>query len=136
MSTTSQVGALLACVILVSLSGCSEPYSKKLVGTWESTVELEGGKSVVVTIEFKPDGGLRTGHGPLELTGTWKVVKEDGKTVTVETEVTGLGIGGETPRVDKSKADKQTLTVVFEDANTVVVTRADGKQTPKWKRKT
>jgi hypothetical protein len=137
MSTTRRVGAVLVCVLVLSAGGCSEPYSKKLVGTWEGTEDMLG-KSETVTFEFKPDGGLRLALGPFEMTGTYKVAKEDGKTVTLDTEMTGLNIGGKTlgDEKTKTKGDKKTITVVFEDADTISVTSPDGKQeTKKLKRK-
>ena len=136
MSTTRRVGAVLVCVLLLSAGGCSEPFSKKLVGTWEGSEDL-GGKAETVTMEFKPDGGLRLAMGPFEMTGTYKVVKEDGKTVTLDTEMTGLNIGGEKLGDEKTKpkGDKKTVTVVFEDDNTISMT-SDGKpETKKLKRK-
>jgi hypothetical protein len=134
MSTTRRVGLVIVCAVLVSASGCSEPYGKKLVGTWEGTEQPPGGgKAEVITFEFKADGTMRLAGGPIELTGTYKVVKEDGKTLTLDTEVTGLNIGGQTLGDEKAKpkGDKKTLTVVFEDDDTIVMTPADGKQEAK-----
>jgi hypothetical protein len=114
--------------------GGDELYSKKLVGVWEGKEEGKGGdKDETITVEFKADGGFKVAMGPFDLVGTWKLVKEDGKTVTVDTEVTFPGFGDEKA---KGKSDKKTLSVVFEDANTVVMSKVGEKPDPlKLKRK-
>jgi hypothetical protein len=100
-----------------------EAYSKKLVGLWEGTEPAkDGGKDETMTVEFKADNSLKIEMGPFELTGTWKVVKEEGKTLTVDTEVTLAGFPDA-----KGKPDKKTFTVVFQDANTIVMSKAEGK---------
>jgi hypothetical protein len=102
-----------------------EAYSKKLVGVWEGTEEMmPGDKPESVTVEFKTDGGFKSAMGPFDMSGTWKLLKEDGKTVTIETEVTLKGFG-------EGKTDKKTFTIVFEDGNSVVMSRAGDKQAPK-----
>ena len=104
--------------------GKDDTYSKKLVGTWEAMEPAkDGGKAETITIEFKADGNLKLVMGPFELTGTWKSVKEEGKTLTVETEATLAGFDG--------KAQKKTFSVVFEDANTIVMSRTGEKPDPK-----
>jgi hypothetical protein len=111
-----------------------ETYSKKLVGVWEGTEEgAKGDKPETVTFEFKADTGLRVAAGPIELTGTWKVVKEEGKTLTVDTEMSFPPLGD--PKA-APKPDKKTLSVTFEDANTIVVTPTDKHDPKKLKRKT
>src|SRR5262245_59613065 len=67
--------------------------SSKLVGTWESVEEAKKGEpDLKATMEFKADGGITItmGNPPmtLELTGTWKMAKDDGKTVTIDTDLT------------------------------------------------
>jgi hypothetical protein len=108
--------------------GAEEQYGKKLVGVWEGSEELAPGKSETVTVEFKADQGFKVAMGPFDMTGTWKLVKEEGKTVTVETEVTMPGFGEEKK---PGKSNKQTFTVTFEDANTVVMAEVGGKPDPK-----
>jgi hypothetical protein len=104
-----------------------ESYGKKLVGVWEGTEEMAPGeKPETVTVEFKADGGFKVAMGPFDMAGTWKLAREEGKTVTVETEVTAPDFGQ-----GKGKADKKTFTVVFEDANTAVMTQVGGKPDPK-----
>lgn len=104
-------------------------YSKKLVGNWESTEDI-GGKPQTITAEFKSDGGFKLDLGIFDMKGTWRLVKEEGKTVTISTETT----------IDDAKAPtksiKQTLSVLFEDADTVVITNEGDKPDPKkFKRK-
>lgn len=107
-------------------------YSKKLIGTWEGSEDI-GGKAETITAEFKADGGFKIVMGPFEMKGTWKLVKEEGKTVTVRTETTIEGFGD--PK-DPPKMDKKTLKAVFEDDNTVVISKEGEKPDPlKFKRK-
>jgi hypothetical protein len=113
-----------------------ETYGKKLVGVWEGSEDF-GGKSVPFTVEFMADNGLKMSMGPpdekepLVMTGTWKLVKEEGKTVTIETEL-ALNV----PEVkEKSKPSKKTLTVTFDDANNITTTQADKPESKKLKRK-
>lgn len=107
-------------------------YSKKLIGTWEATEEV-GGKAQTITAEFKSDGGFKIDLGPFDMKGTWKLVKEEGKTVTISTEATIDAFGDEKA---PPKSIKQTLVAVFEDANTVVISNEGDKPDPKkFKRK-
>lgn len=107
-------------------------YSKKLVGVWEGSEKL-GDKSEIVTAEFKADGGFKMSMGPFEMKGTWRLVKEEGKTVTVSTEAAIEGFGD--PKAPP-KMDKKTLKAVFEDDNTVVISKEGEKPDPmKFKRK-
>ena len=106
-----------------------ETYAKKLVGIWEGTEEVkEGEKPEPVTVEFKADGGFKVTMGPFDLTGTWKQTKEEGKTVTVDTEVSFPGFG---EKKGPGKSDKKVFSIVFEDANTIVMTEVGGKPDPK-----
>ncbi len=107
--------------------------SKKLIGTWEGTVDVGEGKTGQITTEFKGDGSFKSAMGPFEMKGTWKLVKEEGKAVTVSTEVAIVGIGDPSA---PPKMNKLTFQVVFEDANTVVMSEVGGKPDPiKLKRK-
>jgi hypothetical protein len=106
-----------------------ETYGKKLVGVWEGTEEgAKGDKPETVTVEFKADNGLKIAMGPFELAGTWKVAKEEGKTVTIDTEVT---LAGFPEAKEKPKADRKTFNVVFEDADTIVMSHVGDKPDPK-----
>src|SRR3954468_2189686 len=62
---------------------------KQLVGVWESVEEAKKGEKGEpddkATVEFKADGGLTIAMGPFEMTGTWKLAKDEGKTLTVDT---------------------------------------------------
>ena len=134
-------GGLLGVVFLAA--GCEkssttsgkpgdETYAKKLVGVWEGTEEgPKAGKPETVTVEFKADNTMKIAMGPFEMKGTWKVAKEEGKTVTIDTEVT-LDI----PELkDKQKADKKTFTVTFDDENNITMTPTDKADPKKLKRK-
>ncbi|HJZ94150.1 MAG TPA: hypothetical protein VKE40_25020 [Gemmataceae bacterium] len=127
MLRTSRVGVVFVVVACLSAAGCGESYGKKLVGVWEGKPEGADAKKEMldlkITMEFKADGGLKIALGPFESTGTYKVTKEDGKTVTLDTEVTSAATN-----------KKETLTAVFEDADTVVISRA-GDMPVKLKRK-
>src|SRR5262245_36968476 len=139
MSMSSRVAGVLFGVALVA-AGCDkssttgpkpadDTYAKKLVGGWEGTEEgPKGDKPETVTVEFKADHGLKIAMGPFELEGTWKTIKEEGKTVTVETEVTLAGM----PELkDKPKADKKSFNIVFEDANNIVMSKVGDQPDPK-----
>jgi hypothetical protein len=102
----------------------SETYGKKLAGVWEATEEVKGEKPETVTMEFKADGGFKATMGPFDMTGNWKLLKEEGKTVTVETEVSLKGFGD-------GKTDKKSFSIVFEDANTITMSRIGDRPDPK-----
>jgi hypothetical protein len=135
MSRTSWVGVVFVVVASMSAAGCGDSYGKKLVGVWEGKPEgadaPKGLPDLKITMEFKADGGLKMAIGPFETTGTYKVTKEDGKTVTLDTEVTSAALG-ESKGTGTNK--KETLTAVFEDADTVVISKA-GDMPIKLKRK-
>ena len=107
---------------------------KKLVGTWEGTDESmpdKDGKPVTVTFEFKADGKMAINMGPFDLTGTYKVTKEDGKTLTVDTEMSLPDLGGK----GAGNSDKKVFTITFENDNTIVMTPTDKKDPKTFKRK-
>ena len=113
--------------------GGDSSYAKKLVGVWEGTEEFDKGKVETVTLEFKGDGGLSMVMGPFKLTGTYKVTKEDGKTLMMDTEMTIEGF--DDPK-GKAKPDKKEMKVVFTDDNTIVMSKTEGKAEEKtFKRK-
>jgi hypothetical protein len=143
MSMTSRFAAVLLGVALVS-AGCDkssttppgkpadETYGKKLVGVWEGTdPEMKGPKGESMTMEFKADGGFKVALGPDPIiTGTWKLAKEEGKTLTVDTEAS---FGD--PKAP-GKPEKKTMSIVFEDENTIEVSQGGGKaKSEKLKRK-
>jgi hypothetical protein len=143
MSMSWRVAGVLVGVALAT-AGCDkssttgtkpadETYAKKLIGVWEGSEDF-GGKAETITVEFKADNGFRIAMGPFESTGTWKATKEEGKTVTVDTEGSDpLAEPGKGP----NKTEKKTLSIVFEDANTVVMSQVGDKPNPlKLKRKT
>jgi hypothetical protein len=104
-------------------------YAKKLVGTWVYKDDgAKGGASIDFTIEFKADGDLKmsVAQGQFEVSGTWKAVKEEGKTVTIEAEMTLQGVGG-----GAGARQQKTLSVVFEDADTIVITAVGDKPDPR-----
>jgi|SRR4051812_5583232 len=103
---------------------------KQLVGVWESVEEAKKGEpDDKATVEFNADGGLKIAMGPFEMTGTWKLAKEEGKTLTVDTDVVMKGFG-------EGKSDKKSFKIVFDDANTMTMTPTEKPDPKKFKRKT
>jgi hypothetical protein len=103
---------------------------KQLVGVWESVEEPKKGEpDDKATVDFKGDGGMSIVMGPFELSGTWKIAKDEGKTVTIDTDLTVKGLG-------EGKSDKKSFKIVFDDANTMTMTPADKPDPKKFKRKT
>jgi hypothetical protein len=128
----------------------SGPSAAKLVGTWQTEpeqAEVNGkkvGKSISMTAEFKEDGKLKLDMF-FELNGTWKVVKEEGNTLTIETEVempnfkfeatTKEGKTVEKTQETKKK-ERKTFTVTFDGPDAMTMTDVDDKPLPmKFKRK-
>jgi hypothetical protein len=109
-------------VTLAKPSG--DGYSKKLVGVWEGKENL-GDKEFKVTIEFTTDGSLKVQMDELAMKGTYKVVKEEGKTVTIDTEMAFEG----------APAQKKTMTAIFEDADNITMSATDQPDPKKLKRK-
>jgi hypothetical protein len=108
----------------------AESYAKKLVGVWEGTEDF-GGKTEAITLEFKKDGAMTLAMGPFNLKGTFKVTKEDGKTVLIDSEMTIEGFDDA-----KGKPDKKSLKIVFDDADNVTISKVGDKPDPKtFKRK-
>lgn len=99
-------------------------YSKKLVGVWEGKENL-GDKEFKVTIEFTTDGSLKVQMDELAMKGTYKVVKEEGKTVTIDTEMAFEG----------APAQKKKMTAIFEDADNITMSPTDMPDPKKLKRK-
>jgi hypothetical protein len=106
--------------------GKGDEYSEKLIGVWEGT-DVRNNQQVSYTIEFKAGGGLKFelpgGH---ELEGTWNRTKEDGKTVTVDAEVSWADDGN-----TKGGNHKVTFLVAFENANEVMISAVGDKSDPK-----
>ena len=69
--------------------------------------------------------------GPFDMDGTWKVAKEEGKTLTIDTEMMLPDFGGK----GEAKSDKKTFTITFETDNTIVITSPDKKAPKTLKRK-
>ena len=116
-------------------SGGQGGTKSKLVGTWEgSDDDMKGkdGKPATVTVEFKADGSITVAMGPIDMKGTWKMTKEEGKTMTIDTEMTMPGF--EDPKAP-SKPKHTVFTITFEDANTIEMTPTDKKDPKKLKRK-
>jgi hypothetical protein len=116
----------------ITSGGGADTYAKKLVGVWEGKLDF-GGKDAPMTVEFKADGSMKISMGgEFESKGTYKVVKEEAKVVTVDTETSN-------PFADPKgapKMDKKTMTATFEDANTIVLQHVGDKPDPlKLKRK-
>jgi hypothetical protein len=135
MSMSWRFAGVLLAVVLMS-AGCNnssttgsaapgkggdESYAKKLVGVWEGKEDF-GDKSETVTVEFKADNTLKIAMGPFNVSGTWKLAKEEGKTLTLDTETTLEGFPDA-----KGKPDKKAFKIVFQDANTIVMSKMEGK---------
>lgn len=111
--------------------GGEDNYSKKLVGEWEAKEKIEG-KEETISFEFKSDGSAKMSMAFIEMKGTYKVTKEEGKTVTISTEMEleGFGDAKAPPKKDV------VLTATFEDADTMVLQKVGDKPDPrKFKRK-
>lgn len=106
---------------------------KQLVGVWESVEEAKkGAPDEKSTVEFKADGGMAITMGSppkaFELTGTWKLAKDEGKMVTIDTDLTIKGF-------PDGKSDKKEFKITFDDADTMTMTPADKPDPKKFKRK-
>jgi hypothetical protein len=126
------------------------PSGAKLVGTWESEpeqIEVNGkkvGDPKSMSVEFKKNGELKLDVF-FELTGTWKVVKEEGNTLTIDTEVEMPDFkfeattkdGKTVEKSDKStKKERKTFTITFDGPDAMTMTDAAEKPRPmKFKRK-
>ncbi len=106
----------------------ADAFAKRLHGTWEST----GDKKDEGTLEFKADGNMKMSMGPLEMAGTWKVTKAEGKTGTVETE---LKPEGDFEKLGKKEPMKIVLAIDFDDMDTMTATPTDKKDPKNFKRK-
>jgi hypothetical protein len=135
-------------------SGADNPAASagaaKLVGVWESEpeqAEVNGkkvGKPISMTVEFKEGGALRADI-LIEMSGTWKVVKEEGNTLTVDTEVDMPDFQFESKTekgktVEKTKEgvkkEKKTFKITFDGPDAITMTDVDDKPQPlKLKRK-
>jgi hypothetical protein len=97
-----------------------------------------------MTVEFKENGELKL-DVIFELTGTWKAVKEEGNTLTIDTEVEMPDFKFEATTKDgktvqKSeesiKKERKTFTITFDGPDAMTMTDAGDKQQPmKFKRK-
>jgi hypothetical protein len=138
--TASRIRLGLVGLALIFTAGCGGGYGKKLVGTWEASAPASAGKDNpfgdlgTITVEYKADGGLRMAIGPIEMNGTYKVIKEDGKVVTVEAEMTS-GKMGDLKMDPKDKEGKKTFTITFEDDDTITMDPKDKPDPMKLKRK-
>lgn len=101
----------------------------KLAGVWEGAEEPKKGEPDFKSmVEFKNDGGLSMVMGPFDLTGTWKLAKDEGKTVTIDTEMTAK----DDP---DRKSKRMTFKITFDDDNTITMTPTEKDQPMKLKRK-
>jgi hypothetical protein len=130
MSTTWRMAGVLFVFAIASAAGCDkssttppgkpadETYAKKLIGVWEGTEEF-GGKTGPFTIDFKADNSVNI-SGVMQLVGTWKVLKEEGKTVTLEWDIYP-------PDLPDAKGKKKTFSMEFQDPNTIAMSKLEGK---------
>jgi hypothetical protein len=145
MSKSWRVAGVLLGIVFLS-TGCEkssttppagkpgdETYAKKLVGVWEGTEEgPKGDKPETATIEFKADNTMKIAAGPFEMKGTWKVVKEEGKTVTIDTEMSSPF---DEPGKGPAKTKAMSFSIVFDDANNITMTPTYKNDPKKLKRK-
>jgi hypothetical protein len=111
-------------------------YAQKLVGTWEGTdsdLQDKDGKAAVVTVVFTADGTMTAAMGPFDLRGTYKVTKEDGKTLTLDTEQT-FDMPGLKAK-DDNKAKSVRMTVTFDGDDVITMSPTDKKDPKQLKRK-
>ena len=109
-------------------------YRAKLVGGW-ATDGTAAGEFGPVTIEFRADGMFEMAIGPIELKGTYKVVKADGRVLTVEADMTDAKIGD--LKVDPRDGDdrRKMFEVTFDGADTITMDPKDKPDPLKLKRK-
>ena len=162
MSAKSFV-SLVAVAAVLACAGCGKKTSPstsdgqasgslgaKLVGTWQTEpeqVEVNGkkvGEPILATAEFKQNGELKLDL-LFELTGTWKAVKEEGNTLTIDTEVEVPDFKFEATTKDgktvqkseeSKKKERKTFTITFDGPDAMTMTEVGGKPDPmKFKRK-
>lgn len=112
MKRYSLIGLLLIAVLPITMIGCGNSAQDKLVGKWKANSELneqavqqmllDAGndlqkvqiaesiihayRATTMDIEFKDDGTMISQGEIGEIAGTWQVVQEQGKKVTIVTE--------------------------------------------------
>jgi hypothetical protein len=114
----------------------ADSHAKKLIGTWEGAdneLRDKDGKAAIVTVVFAADGKMTIATGPFELRGTYKVAKEDGKTLTLDTEQS-LELPG-LKRKDDNKAKSVGMTVIFDGDDVITMSPTDKKDPKQLKRK-
>jgi hypothetical protein len=100
-----------------------DEYSKKLVGVWEATeVNKKPPQPDNFTMEIKAGGELKITVMQFELVGTWKRIKEEGKNVTIDADLSVVGVG---------KGKTVTLLIAFENADEAVISVVGDKPEPK-----
>jgi hypothetical protein len=98
-------------------------YSKKLVGVWEGTAPKDPDRKV--TLEFKADATLTFTIGGMLVPGTYRIMKEEGKVVTLVTEL----------KYADEKESKTTMKATFDDADSMTMTPVDKNDPVRLKRK-
>ncbi|HVK07885.1 MAG TPA: hypothetical protein VM597_03810 [Gemmataceae bacterium] len=145
MSVQARCGVFVVALALASAAGCdnksssaagggdkkgdagkADGYAAKLVGTWLEADAPADKKDDAARVEFKADAGMKIEMGPFEMAGTYKVTKDDGKTVTFEALL-------DHP-FEKGKKDTKTFTATFDDADTMTMTPTDKSDPKKFKR--
>jgi hypothetical protein len=147
------VAAVLAgagCDKKASPTSGGQTSGAKLVGTWETEpeqAEVNGkkvGKPMSMTAEFKENGELKL-DVIFELKGTWKAVKEEGNTLTIDTEVEMPDFKFEATTKDgktveksqeSTKKERKTFTITFDGPDAMTMADTGDKPLPmKFKRK-
>ncbi len=114
-------------LLLLGSAGCTKRPGQRLVGTWEAAFTDVSGlpdqaaaaaDDLSLTLRFTPSGGLTytaTLEGEVRSdSGTWKLLRADGDTLTILTH-----------KRDRDKSG-QEVTVVFETANRCRLERESG----------
>ena len=123
------VAVLVACNRTTSGDDLAQPPIASLnghfslAGLWEGAVAQENGIVQLHSVTFGIDGSFVGSityqggamAGPIERSGTWKVVKDEGRVLTVEVEFPIRLLKGQVP----DKTIKTTYTVTFEDMDAI-----------------
>jgi hypothetical protein len=135
----TKFGAVVLAGIMAIPSACTSPTTgdesdrqamrpekgpDALPGIWEGRVAQDNGIVQLHTVTFGSDGSFKGSltynggamAGPIERSGMWKVVKDEGNTLTVEVEFPVLMLKEQIP----DKTIKTTYVVTFEGGNTIL----------------
>lgn len=124
--------------------------TQKLIGLWKGTESMQGGpdakieaseeEEIELSVEFKDDGSMTMDVGlPVEMSGTWKLAKAEGNTLTVNTVIdTPSGEfsvdeeGAKATEKVGMKTEKEELefTIVFDTDDRIIMAPSDKPDQP------